>query len=527
MKNLHPAELWRYFDEILKIPRLSKNEEKILDYLKQFAVKNKLDIKNDNAGNCLITKPATKGYEERQTIILQSHVDMVGEKLLDVDHDFKKDAIKAVEAEGWIMAEGTTLGADDGIGVAASLAILADDRLDHGPLECLFTVEEETGMTGAFGIEEGFMKGKILFNLDSEDEGEIFIGCAGGIDTIGAFQKEMIPVGAEKLAFQLILEGLQGGHSGDEIHKGFANAIKLMNRILWELSQAFGINISKFEGGKLRNAIPREASAVVVVKKSEIELVKLTYTKLVTEISKEIREVEPGFKITLEEIDLPRYCFSENFQQRLLDLIYNCPHGVIGWNEDIEGLVETSSNLAILREIKEGYTELVTSQRSSSESAKRQIAEQIAALFIKAKGEVRHSSGYPGWKPNKDSEILAISLQVYRNLFKKDPEVKAIHAGLECGLFLQKYPYLDMISFGPTIKGAHTPEEKIEIKSVLRFWEFLLALLKNAPVVSQVYSMGSKSPFETPHTGQDQFSGISSKAVPGGIPESGSPSTGS
>ncbi len=482
MKNLEPAEIWGYFDEILKIPRLSRNEEQIIDYLSRFSKKYKLNFKKDKTGNCLISKPASEGFENRQTVILQSHLDMVGEKLMDVTHDFSRDPIRAVEDNGWVTAEGTTLGADDGIGVAASLAILASDTIQHGPLECLFTVDEETGMTGAFGLEKDFMTGRILLNLDSEDEGEIFIGCAGGIDTVGRFKKKTKRVPRNRVALKITLEGLQGGHSGDEIHKGFGNAIKLMNRMLWNMDQRFKFHIASFEGGKLRNAIPREATALIVMKQETAELIKIFFNTFLTRLRNEIEAVEPGFRMSLQEAELPETHFQRGFQRRIMNMLYGVPHGVIAWSPDIDGLVETSTNLAIVKETDDDYIEVVTSQRSSRESAKRDIADRVSALFTLAGGIVKHSDGYPGWKPDKDSEILRISKKTYRKLFKKDAEIKAIHAGLECGLFLEKYPHLDMVSFGPTIKGAHTPEERIHIVSVSRFWDFLLAMLANIPV---------------------------------------------
>lgn len=482
MKELNPAEVWGYFEEILKIPRLSRNEGKMIDYIRQFAGEQRLNFKKDNAGNILISKPALAGYEDRETVILQSHLDMVGEKLNGVKHDFSKDSIKSVIRDGWITAEGTTLGADDGIGIAASLAILASDSIVHGPIECLFTVDEETGMTGAFGLEENFMSGKILLNLDSEDEGEIFIGCAGGLDTIGRFRKKLKHVSGDKQAMRITIDGLQGGHSGDEIHKGFANAIKLMNRLLWNLDQRVKIGISSFEGGRLRNAIPREASAVIVFKSKYAEAVSRYFETFVSVIKSEMGEVEPGLRIEMLPTDLPDQQFKRGFHQRLLNMLYGCPHGVISWSRDIDNLVETSTNLAVLRDADNDYIEILTSHRSSRKSAMQNITDRMKALFELAGAEVIQSGGYPGWEPDPDSEILRIAKKTYSDLFGKDPEVKAIHAGLECGLFLEKYPYLDMISFGPTIKGAHTPEEKIHIESVSKFWDFLLVLLRNVPV---------------------------------------------
>lgn len=481
MRELQPGNVWGYFEEILEIPRLSKNEERIIDYLEQFAKKQKLNFRKDSIGNCLITKPATTGFENRQTVILQSHIDMVGEKLPEVEHDFHKDPIRAFEKDGWITAEGTTLGADDGIGVAAMMAILSSPELKHGPLECLFTVDEETGMSGAFGLDKGLLSGKILLNLDSEDEGEIFIGCAGGIDTVGKFGKKKKEVPAGSVACKIAIEGLQGGHSGDEIHKGFGNAIKILNQFLWGLDKKLKMNIAAFEGGKLRNAIPREASAVVVFSEFSLGEVHDYFKRINSVFTKEIVAYEPGFKMTIEEAVVPEYCFKRSFQRRMMNMLYVCPHGVIGWSRDIENLVETSTNLAMVKDIDPDYIEVVTSQRSSNDFTKKDISDRIEALFTLSKGEVMHSKGYPGWKPNKNSAILAVAEETYRNLFSVSPKVKAIHAGLECGLFLEKYPDLDMISFGPTIKGAHTPEERIHIESVKKFWDFLLVLLENTP----------------------------------------------
>lgn len=481
MKDLEPSEVWGFFEEILAIPRISRDEEKIIDYITQFAGKNKLDFKKDKTGNCLVSKPASRGFENRKPVILQSHLDMVGEKLLDVEHDFTKDPIKAVKKEGWITAEGTTLGADDGIGVAASLAVLVSDSIQHGPLECLFTVDEETGMAGAFGLEENFMQGKILLNLDSEDEGEIFIGCAGGIETVGHFKKRTRPVQPGSRAMKLTLEGLQGGHSGDEIHKGYINAIKLMNRLLWILDREMDFHIVSFEGGNLRNAIPREATAIIVIKENAYEQLTAGFERIVNLLGNEIKAIEPGCKMRMESGELPERCYKKKFQRKIMNMLFACPHGVIEWSRDIDGLVETSTNLAVLKENESGDIEVVTSQRSSRDSAKSDISDRIAALFQLAGGEVKHSGGYPGWVPNRSSEILRISERIYSDLFATKPKVKAIHAGLECGLFLHTYPELDMISFGPTIKGAHTPEEKIHIGSVDKFWKFLIALLENIP----------------------------------------------
>ncbi|MFC2129610.1 aminoacyl-histidine dipeptidase [Bacteroidota bacterium] len=481
MRELEPKVLWGYFDDILKIPRISKHEDQIRQFLVEFAEAKGLEHKTDKAGNMLIRKKASKGYENREPVILQSHLDMVGEKLTEVEHDFFKDPITAKIVDGWVTANGTTLGADDGIGIAASMALLESDKINHGPLECLFTADEETGMTGAFGLQSGFLEGKILLNLDSEDEGEIFIGCAGGIDTVGRFKARTKRTLRTKVARKVSIDGLKGGHSGDEIHKNHVNSIKLLNRFLWNADRKFPIHIALYEGGKLRNAIPREASAVMVMTKETAELMQIYFDSFKEYIQKEIIAIEPDVSISVEEVELPEYRFTRRFQRDFMNAIYACPHGALTWCDDIPNLVETSTNLAVIRTIKNDVIEVVTSQRSSVESSKRDIADHINALFTLAGAEVIHSDGYPGWKPNRNSVILKASERIYEELFKTKPEVKAIHAGLECGLFLEKYPDLDMISFGPTIKGAHTPEERIEISTVGKFWDFLVKLLESIP----------------------------------------------
>ncbi len=479
--KLKPGEVWGYFNEILDIPRISKKEGKIINYLIDFAKKNQLDYQTDRVGNLLISKPATTGYEQRKGIILQSHLDMVGEKHAEVVHDFDKDPIQIYQEDGWIRARGTTLGADDGIGIAASMAILASDSIEHGPLECLFTVDEESGMTGALGLQPGFLKGSVLLNLDSEDEGEIFIGCAGGIDTVATYRFKKRRVQRNWIALRVKVGGLRGGHSGDEIHLGFGNSLKILNRFLWNADQRFKIRLVTMEGGQARNAIPREAEASILIPAGNHELLRVYFESFVQILKGEMEKVEPGFEMTLEPAELPEFHMRRKSQQRLFNALYACPHGVITMSQEIPGLVETSTNLASIRHSGEDSLDIITSQRSSVESAKRNIADRMFALFSLMGASVRHSDGYPGWKPDMSSEMLRISEKVYRDLFHEKPEVKAIHAGLECGLFLQKYPDLDMISFGPTIKGAHTPEERIQIETVERFWVFLLELLKQAP----------------------------------------------
>jgi dipeptidase D len=479
--ELQPKEVWAYFAEILSIPRTSKREEKIISYLVDFATKHNLKFQKDQVGNLLISKPATKGMEKRKGIILQSHADMVGEKHAEVKHDFERDPILAYPEEGWVKASGTTLGADDGIGIAASLAILASDTIEHGPLECLFTIDEESGMTGALGLQPGFLQGSILLNLDSEDEGEIFIGCAGGADTVASYPYKKSRLKRNWIALHVRVNGLQGGHSGDEIHRGFGNSIKVLNRFLWNADQRFSIRLSTLEGGKARNAIPREAEAMITVPADSLELIRVYFESFVQILKVEMELVEPDFTMTLEQEVAPEFVMRKKYQRKLFNALYACPHGLISMSQTIPGLVETSTNLASIRHSEEDTLEIVTSQRSSVESAKQDISDRMESLFKLMGATVRHSNGYPGWKPDPSSEILKISEEVYRRLFKKKPQIKAIHAGLECGLFLQKYPDLDMISFGPTIKGAHTPEERLRIDTVEKFWIFLLEMLKKTP----------------------------------------------
>jgi dipeptidase D len=475
--------VWGYFNEILAIPRISKKEAHIIAYLEEFAERHQLPCKRDQAGNLLISKQATPGMENRKGVVLQSHVDMVGEKHAEIQHDFDRDPIQAHVSGEWVRARGTTLGADDGIGIAASMAILASDMIKHGPLECLFTIDEESGMTGALGLQPGFINGSILLNLDSEDEGEIFIGCAGGIDTVGTFRYQKKRVNRNKTALRIMVNGLQGGHSGDEIHKGFGNAIKILNRFLWNADQRFKIGLATIAGGKARNAIPREAEALIVLPSKSLELIRVFFESFTQIIREELKQAEPEFKMNLQQAELPDFVMSRRHQRKLFRSLYVCPHGVISMSQAIPGLVETSTNLASIKGASEDSLEIVTSQRSSVESAKKDISDRMSALFKLMGASVVHSDGYPGWKPDLSSEVLKVAENVYRQLFHTAPEIKAIHAGLECGLFLQKYPQLDMISVGPTIKGAHTPEERLKIDTVDKFWSFLLRVLEDIPVV--------------------------------------------
>lgn len=478
--HLEPQRLWEIFEEICAIPRPSKKEEKIANYLKEFAEKHNLEFRKDRTGNIVISKNATAGHENRKTVILQSHLDMVCEKDSDVEHNFDNDPIIPRIDDGWVRGSGTTLGADDGIGIAAQLAILESNEIEHGPLECLFTVDEETGLTGAFSLEKDFLKGGILINLDSEDDGELFIGCAGGLDTLATFQYEKVAPEIDYDAFSITIKGLMGGHSGDDINKNRANAVKLLNRILWNCDKMFEIRLSEINAGNLRNAIAREGNAVIAVpKRHKLAFVELS-TKLANNIKLENKTNEPGLEIIVEETTMPENFVSHDVQDKLLNALYACPHGVISMSPDMPGLVETSTNLASVKMVGNEIV-VSTSQRSSMESGKKDVAGMVASVFYLAGAKVKHGDGYPGWKPNMDSEILHITKEAFIRLFNETPKVLAIHAGLECGLIGEKYPGMDMISIGPTIKGAHSPSEGLKIDTVGRFWELTLEVLRNIP----------------------------------------------
>jgi dipeptidase D len=484
MKNLghlEPSSLWRFFEEICNIPRPSGKEEQIRLYLIQFAKKNKLDYKVDKTGNLLIIKPASKGMEKLKTVVLQSHLDMVGEKNSDNTHDFSKDPIQCYIDGDWVRAKGTTLGADDGIGIAAQLAVLEASHILHGPLECLFTVDEETGLSGAFALKKGFFEGDILLNLDSEDEGEIFIGCAGGNDTTAIFEFKSKSLPEKNLAFEIGVKGLKGGHSGDDIHKGLGNSNKIITRFLWNVSKDFGARLAHFDGGNLRNAIAREAKAIFTIEPEHYEACKLYYDEFYKIISEELKLTEPDLVLSLIPSDLPETVINHKTQLRLLNSLYACPHGVIEWSREMPGLVETSTNLASVKFISEKEIQVTTSQRSSVDSARKDISDRVQIIFETGKAKVSKTTGYPGWKPDIKSRILGVTKKTYRDIFGNEPIVRAIHAGLECGLFLEKYPHLDMVSFGPTIKGAHSPDERLSIESTLKFWKLLLNVLEKIP----------------------------------------------
>ncbi len=480
--GLKPAAVWTYFEEVCMIPRLSKHEQQIRAYLLSFAKLHNLEAKEDKIGNILITRPSSPGLEGRKTVVLQSHMDMVGEKNADHPHDWNKDPILPVVMDGWVEAQGTTLGADDGMGIASQLAILADKDLKAGKIECLFTVDEESGMTGAINLEPGFFTGTILLNLDSEDEGILYIGCAGGMDTVGTIKYRAVPADKKNKALAISLTGLRGGHSGDEIHKGFGNSVKIMNRLLWNLANNFRISVSSFDGGNLRNAIPREAFATIVVGGSTVDSIKGWIQNFYQVMLEELRDIEKDLKISVKDCSLPQFVMDTESQDKLLSSLTCCPHGAIAWSKEMDNLVETSTNLASVKFTGDSTIQIATTQRSSIESSKHDVAAMVETCLKLAGAEVVHSDGYPGWRPSLASEILRITRNSYKNLFGKDPNIRAIHAGLECGLIYEKYKGIDMISFGPTIRGAHTPEEKIEIKTAQMFWDLLIDVIGNIPM---------------------------------------------
>jgi len=478
LNQLQPAIVWQMFEDICQVPRPSKREERIGQFLMDFARTHNLNARKDEAGNVLICKPGTKGREGRPVLILQSHMDMVCEKNSDSGHDFENDPINPYIDGEWVKARGTTLGADDGIGMAAQMAILAADDIEHGPIECLFTVDEETGLTGAAALKPGFMNGKILLNLDSEDEGELFIGCAGGVDTVAYldFKRRVVPI--NHAAYQISVSGLKGGHSGDDIHRGLGNANKILTRFLWHAMREFKVRLAQIDGGNLRNAIAREARAVIMVPmKAETPL--LEYARAFTaDVVAEIGMTEPGLQIKLQTTTIPEYIINKRSARRLVNVLYACPHGVIAMSQRMPGMVETSTNLASVKMREDNVIVITTSQRSDLESAKIDIARMVESVFLLAGCRVTHSDGYPGWAPNPASPILKTTVDSYTELFGKAPVVRSIHAGLECGLFLEKYPYLDMVSFGPTLRGVHSPDERINIPSVQKFWDHLIDILK-------------------------------------------------
>lgn len=479
MDNLEqkPQLVFEYFSQINKVPRPSKKEEKIIAFLQDFAKTNSLECATDEAGNVLIKKPATPGMEDKPTVVLQSHMDMVCEKSSDRVIDFENDPIETYIDGEWMRAKGTTLGADDGIGVAIEMALLTDNSVEHGPLECLFTRDEETGLTGAFELKPGFFSGKYLLNLDSEDEGEIFVGCAGGANTdiTLALQKE--PLKKSFFPLHISIDKLRGGHSGDDINKHRANAIKTLARFIYMEMQKYDLRLIDLQGGNLHNAIPRQAEAIIAVPFDKKEDVRVDFNIFASEFEAEYSD-EKSVQFFLESCTGVEECIIPSQAQQIINAIMAVHNGVYEMSIDLPGLVETSSNLASVHFI-DGELRIVTSQRSSIGSQRIAMSHTVAAPFQMIGATVKTGDGYPGWKPNPDSKVLKVAVETYKQLFGKEPKVKAIHAGLECGLFSEKYPGLDMISFGPTLRGVHSPDEALLIPTVDMVWRHIIEILKN------------------------------------------------
>lgn len=477
--GLYPSIVWKKFYDISQVPRPSKSEERIRLFLRNFAGQNNFDFREDETGNIVILVPPTPGCENKPTVVIQNHVDMVCEKNKGTDHDFMKDPIDLIREGDWIKANGTTLGADNGIGAAAALAIATEHDFDHGPLELLFTVDEETGLTGANNLKKGFITGKILLNLDTEEDGAFYVGCSGGLDTAGTFRVEYEDIVTSYHPYLLFISGLKGGHSGINISEGRANAIKLLGLLL-DRMRKLDYQLVYMQGGSKRNAIARESEAIIFIDESNESKFRELINEFAIECSLEYKYTDPDIRVQFEKKTHASVtilnAYKEDFKKKIINSILAMPHGVAAMNPNIPGLVETSTNLATLNTASYELT-IGTSQRSSIESAKRNIAQSVNAVFQLAGAKVTNSDGYPGWQPNMDSKILKLSTSVFKRLFGKEPEIKAVHAGLECGILGDKYPGLDMISFGPTIEGAHSPDEKVNINDVDKFYRLLKAIL--------------------------------------------------
>ena len=480
INELQPKEVFENFYSLTRIPRPSKKEAQVIAFMKKFGEDLGLETIVDAAGNVIIRKPATPGYENRKGVILQAHLDMVPQKNADTVHDFEKDPIETYVDNGWVRAKGTTLGADDGLGAAAAMGVLAAKNLEHGPIEALFTIDEETGMTGANKLKSKVLKGDILLNMDSETEGELYVGCAGGIDTNGSWTPKMEKVPAGMGAYQLIVKGLKGGHSGMDINLGRGNANKIMNTLLIMVSQKFGVRLATINGGSLRNAIPRESFATVVVPADKADKMKKFVVEYETAVKEQFAEAEPDLAVLVENAEMPAKVIDNKTFKNMMEAIAKYPNGVIGMSKDFEGTVETSSNLALVK-LEKGKIVTCSLQRGLVDELKDKLAEDVRKVLEDHGAKAESSGSYHGWKPNIGSPILATMKKVYKEKFGKEPKVMVIHAGLECGILGAKYPKWDMISFGPTLVHPHSPDEALLIESVAPFWEFLVETLKNVP----------------------------------------------
>ncbi|WP_276132187.1 aminoacyl-histidine dipeptidase [Polluticoccus soli] len=480
IRQLAPTALWNHFADLNAVPRPSKKEERVIDFVKKFGEVLGLETKVDEAGNVIIRKPASKGMEDRETIVLQSHLDMVHQKNSDTTFDFNTQGIEMYVDGDWVKAKGTTLGADNGIGVAAIMALLSSTDIAHPPLEALFTIDEETGMTGALELKGGLLTGKMLLNLDTEEDTELTIGCAGGIDATatGNYQQVNAPVGE---AFELSVTGLTGGHSGGDIHLGRGNANKLMNRVLLELTGKYDIRITDINGGSLRNAIPRESFATIAVEDKHVAAVKETVAQFAEILRKEFKTTDPNLLLSLNGTVMPTQVMDKEFQQKLLRVIYACPNGIYRMSPDIQGLVQSSNNLARVL-VEDGSYSIQCLTRSSVETEKDDLRMAITSAFELMEANVTTGGAYPGWQPNPNATIVKLMSDTYKEMFGEPAHVNAVHAGLECGILGRNYPEMEMISFGPNIYGAHSPDERCQISSVQKFWKYLLEVVNRIPV---------------------------------------------
>ncbi|WP_299127159.1 aminoacyl-histidine dipeptidase [uncultured Winogradskyella sp.] len=480
IRELEPKVLWNKFADLNAVPRPSKKEERVIKFMKDFGKRLGLETIEDAVGNVIIRKPATKGMEDRKPVVMQSHLDMVHQKNNDTDFNFDTQGIEMYVEGDWVKAKGTTLGADNGLGVATIMAILESETIAHPSLEALFTIDEETGMTGAMGLKGGVLQGDILLNLDTEEDDEIGVGCAGGIDVTATRTYTQEPITNEgESAFKIEVKGLQGGHSGMQIHEGLGNANKIMNRLLFAVIE--DLKIAEIDGGSLRNAIPRESNAIVVFRSDKKALILNLLEALSKTIKKELKTMEPELRIVFEQTDMPKHVMPASVQDVIVKALYAAHNGVYRMSADIADLVETSNNVARVI-VKDGAIKIGCLTRSSVESSKMDMANTLKATFELAGCTVEFSGDYPGWTPNMDSDILKVMVPIYERLNNGEkPHVAACHAGLECGILGQNYPDMDMISFGPNIRGAHSPDERAQISSIQKYWEFVLEILKHIP----------------------------------------------
>ncbi|MGF1730362.1 aminoacyl-histidine dipeptidase [Photobacterium kasasachensis] len=481
ISQLSPQPVWQFFDQICSIPHPSKHEELLAQHIIKFAEGEGLAVRRDAVGNVFIKKPATPGMEDRKGVVLQAHIDMVPQKNEDTEHEFTEDPILPYIDGEWVTAKGTTLGADNGMGMAACLAVLAAKDVEHGPLEVLLTIDEEAGMTGAFGLEEGWLEGDILLNTDSEQEGEVYMGCAGGVDGSITLDIERETVPAEHAAVKLVIKGLKGGHSGCDIHTGRGNANKLLGRFLFAHAEELGLRLTSLTGGSLRNAIPREAFALATLPAANVDKLNELFTHYQSILSAELGKVETDINLFVEPAELPADVLTETAQKRFYAVLNACPNGVLRMSDDIEGVVETSLNVGVITTDADKIT-ILCLIRSLIDSGRSNVEGMLKAVAELAGAQCEFSGAYPGWKPDADSEVMHLFRETYKNIYGRTPNIMVIHAGLECGLFKEPYPNMDMISFGPTIKFPHSPDEKVNIETVGLFWEQMVAILKAIPV---------------------------------------------